>query len=65
MRVHSPTSRSGSRIYLSIWDLSWALTAPVLALYLRDPNVIFNSDSSALTYLGALCSFFGSGFVRL
>ena len=50
MRVHSPTSRSGSRIYLSIWDLSWALTAPILALYLRDPNVIFNSDSSALTY---------------
>ena len=50
MRVHSPTSRSGSRIYLSIWDLSWALTAPVLALYLRDPNVIFNSDSSALIY---------------
>src|SRR4029077_18963260 len=50
MRVHSPTSRSGRRIYLSIWDLSWALTAPVLALYLRDPNVISNSDSSALTY---------------
>jgi lipopolysaccharide/colanic/teichoic acid biosynthesis glycosyltransferase len=50
MRVHSPTSRSGSRIYLSIWDLSWALTAPILALYLRDPNVIFNSDASALTY---------------
>ena len=58
MRVHSPTSRSGSRIYLSIWDLSWALTAPVLALYLRDPNVIFNSDSSALTYYWVLSAGF-------
>ena len=40
MRVHSPTSRSGSRIYLSIWDLFWALVSPILALYLRD--IAFN-----------------------
>src|SRR4051794_29325442 len=72
MRVHSPTSRSGSRIYLSIWDLSWALTAPVLALYLRDPHVIFNSDSfnsdsSALIYwvLSAAFSVFALFAFRL
>ena len=58
MRVHSPTSRSGSRIYLSIWDLSWALTSPVLALYLRDPNVIFNPDPTCLTYYWVLSAGF-------
>src|SRR5262249_33925609 len=39
MRVPSPTSRSGSRIYLSIWDLFWALASPIVALYLRDVDV--------------------------
>ena len=58
MRVHSPTSRSGSRIYLSIWDLSWALTSPGLALYLRDANVIFNPDPSALIYYWVLSAGF-------
>src|SRR6266436_2754806 len=27
MRVPSPTSRSGTRIYLSLWDLFWAVVA--------------------------------------
>src|SRR5215510_637154 len=44
VRVHSPTSRSGSRIYLSIWDLFWALVSPILALHLRDVDV--NADWS-------------------
>jgi hypothetical protein len=39
VRVHSPTSRSGSRIYLSIWDLFWALVSPILALHLRDVDL--------------------------
>ena len=46
MRVHSPTSRSGSRIYLSIWDLFWALVSPILALHLRDVDV--NGDWSVI-----------------
>jgi lipopolysaccharide/colanic/teichoic acid biosynthesis glycosyltransferase len=46
VRVHSPTSRSGSRIYLSIWDLFWALVSPILALYLRDVDV--NADWSVI-----------------
>ena len=46
MRVHSPTSRSGSRIYLSIWDLFWALVSPILALHLRDVDV--NADWSVI-----------------
>jgi len=46
MRVHSPTSRSGSRIYLSIWDLFWALVSPIVALHLRDVDV--NADWSVI-----------------
>src|SRR5215510_3902203 len=46
MRV--PTSRSGSRIYLSIWDLFWALASPVVALHLRDVDVSFDADWSVV-----------------
>ena len=48
MRVHSPTSRSGRRIYLSIWDLFWALVSPILALFLRDIDIQSNADWSML-----------------
>jgi lipopolysaccharide/colanic/teichoic acid biosynthesis glycosyltransferase len=48
VRVHSPTSRSGSRIYLSIWDLFWALVSPILALYLRDIDIQSNADWSVI-----------------
>jgi lipopolysaccharide/colanic/teichoic acid biosynthesis glycosyltransferase len=40
MSVPSPTSRSGSRIYISVWDLFWALITPGLALYLRNPDLL-------------------------
>jgi lipopolysaccharide/colanic/teichoic acid biosynthesis glycosyltransferase len=43
MVVHSPTSRSGSRVYLSVWDLSWAAASPMVALYVRDPDIIFSA----------------------
>ena len=58
MQVHSPTSRSGSRIYLSMWDLIWTLTSPGIALYLRDSNIIFNPDPSVLTYYWVLAAGF-------
>ena len=48
MRVHSPTSRSGRRIYLSIWDLFWALVSPIVALYLRDIDIQSNADWSVI-----------------
>jgi lipopolysaccharide/colanic/teichoic acid biosynthesis glycosyltransferase len=48
VRVHSPTSRSGRRIYLSIWDLFWALVSPILALYLRDIDIQSNADWSVI-----------------
>jgi lipopolysaccharide/colanic/teichoic acid biosynthesis glycosyltransferase len=58
MRVPSPTSRSGTRIYLSLWDLFWAVVSPVLALYLRDPDLVFRADWEVLGYYWL----FSSGF---
>ena len=50
MRVPSPTSRSGTRIYLSLWDLFWAAVSPVLALYLRDADIVFRADWNVFGY---------------
>src|SRR6266446_3860690 len=58
MRVPSPTSRSGTRIYLSLWDLFWAVVSPVLALYLRDADIVFRGDWNVLGYYWL----FSSGF---
>src|SRR5215510_7737810 len=58
MRVPSPTSRSGTRVYLSLWDLFWALVSPVLALYLRNADIVFRGDWEVLGYYWL----FSSGF---
>src|SRR5215510_53079 len=58
MRVPSPTSRSGTRVYLSLWDLFWAVVSPVLALYLRDANIVFRAEWDVLGYYWL----FSSGF---
>src|SRR5262245_51605936 len=48
MRVPSPTSRTGRRTYLSLWDLFWALTSPFLALAVRDPSLVQTADWNAV-----------------
>jgi lipopolysaccharide/colanic/teichoic acid biosynthesis glycosyltransferase len=58
MRVHSPTSRSSSRTYLSLWDLLWALVSPIGALYLRDVGVLFNADWSVVVHYWLLSAGF-------
>jgi lipopolysaccharide/colanic/teichoic acid biosynthesis glycosyltransferase len=58
MRVPSPSSRSGTRIYLSLWDLFWAVISPAVALYLRDPDIVFRVDWNVLGYYWL----FSSGF---
>jgi lipopolysaccharide/colanic/teichoic acid biosynthesis glycosyltransferase len=58
MRVPSPTSRSGKRVYLSLWDLTWAVGSPLLALYLRDPEIFSRTDLSAIGYYWALAAGF-------
>src|SRR6266498_5756333 len=58
MRVSSPSSRTGKRVYLSMWDLFWALISPILALYLRDVDILFRGDWSAVGYYWVLSSGF-------
>ena len=58
MRVPSPTSRSGTRVYLSLWDLFWAVDSQVLALYLRNADIVFRGERELLGYYWL----FSSGF---
>ena len=46
----SPTSLSGQRIYLSICDLVWALTSPLIALYLCDAQILDRGDWTQVAY---------------
>jgi len=50
MSVPSPTSRSGRKIYLSLWDLFWAAASPPVALYLRDPDILLRDDLTPALY---------------
>ncbi len=50
MRVPSPTSRTGRRMYLSLWDLCWALGSPFLALVIRDASLVPSADWNAVAY---------------
>ena len=58
MRVPSPTSRSHKRVYLSLWDLAWAGGSPLLALYLRDPEIFSRTDLSSIGYFWLLSASF-------
>jgi FlaA1/EpsC-like NDP-sugar epimerase len=58
MRVPSPTSRNGKKIYLSLWDLVWALVTPILALYLRDVDLSLHGDWGPVGFYWALSSGF-------
>jgi lipopolysaccharide/colanic/teichoic acid biosynthesis glycosyltransferase len=52
-----PTSRSGTRIYLSLWDVFWAVVSPGLALYLRNVDLL-QPDWSAIGYFWTLSAGF-------
>ena len=52
-----PTSRSGTRIYLSLWDVFWAVVSPLLALYLRHVD-LSQPDWGAIGYFWALSAGF-------
>lgn len=58
MHVPSPSSRTGKRVYLSLWDLVWALTSPILALYLRDAEILFRGDWGTVGYYWVMASGF-------
>ena len=54
-----PTSRAGRKIYLSIWDLFWALTCPIFALYIRGGEALFEHIDlqTVLQYWGISAGF--------
>src|SRR4051794_18504136 len=58
MQVLTPTSRNGRKVYLSLWDLAWALVTPILALYLRDIDILLRPEWSAIAYYWVLSSGF-------
>jgi lipopolysaccharide/colanic/teichoic acid biosynthesis glycosyltransferase len=61
MPVLSPASRSRKKVYISFWDLFWALASPIIALYLRDADVLLREDWSAV----GLYWLFSAGFAML
>lgn len=58
MHFPSPTSRSGQRVYLSLWDLFWAVASPMAALCLRDSDILFSTDWRVVGLYWALASGF-------
>ena len=58
MYVPSPTSRTGKRVYLSLWDLFWALISPIIALYVRDVEILLQPDWTVMAYYWVLSSGF-------
>ena len=58
MRIPTPTSRSRKRIYMSLWDVFWATVSPLLALYLRDSDVLFRDDWLPIVQYWALSTTF-------
>jgi lipopolysaccharide/colanic/teichoic acid biosynthesis glycosyltransferase len=58
MQVLTPTSRNGRKVSLSLWDLAWALVTPILALYLRDIDILLRPEWSAIAYYWVLSSGF-------
>lgn len=74
MQVPLPSSRNRNKIYVSAWDLFWALVSPILALIVRDGTAVLSSDWTVIAYYWlfasglALVSFFAlriqDGMVR-
>ena len=58
MALPSPTSRRKKKVYVSMWDVSWALVSPVLALWLGDALVLAKQDWSMTIAYCALSSGF-------
>ena len=58
MHFPSPTSRSGQRVYLSLWDVFWAVASPMVALCLRDSDILFSTDWTVVGLYWALASGF-------
>src|SRR5690348_3342141 len=64
MRLPSPTSRRSKKVYLSIWDVFWALLSPLVALWFADALVLTQQDwTMALKYCALAFGFSIVAFV--
>jgi lipopolysaccharide/colanic/teichoic acid biosynthesis glycosyltransferase len=54
MRLPSPTSRQKKKVYLSVWDVLWALLSPLVALWMADALVLWRQDWNAISSYAAL-----------
>ncbi len=58
MRVPVPTSRTVRSVNLSFQDVAWALACPILALYLRDAEIVSRAEWSVVGAYWILASGF-------
>jgi lipopolysaccharide/colanic/teichoic acid biosynthesis glycosyltransferase len=58
MRLPSPTSRRKNKVYLSIWDVLWALASPLPALWIGNALVLSQQDWGMIAIYCALSSGF-------
>ena len=64
MALPSPTSRRTKKAYMSIWDMSWALVSPLLALWLGDALLLTQQDwSMAILYCALSSGFAAVAFI--
>ena len=56
--MYVPTSRSHSKIYMSVWDVFWALASPAIALYLGGALVFTQQNWTMVGIYWALSSAF-------
>src|SRR6266404_5657736 len=64
MRIPAPTSHSGRKTQLAFWDVCWALACPIVALYLRDAEIISHDEWGVVgPYLVLSAVFSLAGFI--
>jgi lipopolysaccharide/colanic/teichoic acid biosynthesis glycosyltransferase len=56
--MYVPTSRSHKKIYMSVWDVFWALASPPIALYLGGAIVFTEQNWTMVAMYWALASAF-------
>src|SRR5215475_1443507 len=56
--MYVPTSRSHKKIYMSLWDVFWALASPPIALYMGDALIFTQQNWTMVAIYWALSSAF-------
>jgi lipopolysaccharide/colanic/teichoic acid biosynthesis glycosyltransferase len=68
MRIRSPSSRGNVALRLSPFDIALAVASPVLALHLRNAEILMPFDTEAVTiyvFISFTCSLIGFAIFRI